>query len=104
MYIVASIWSCNQLNSSSLFTEHEESLLLSYVKYANMQFSSIPNSKSGYLNCMRIGHWNLNGIISKQFGNKLELQEVFDKVKQFDLFGVSETHLLPKNGKQLDLY
>ena len=32
------------------------------------------------------------------------MQEVYDKVKQFDLFGVSETHLLPKNGKQLDLY
>ena len=69
-----------------------------------MQFFSIQNSKSGYLKCMRIGHWNLNGIISKQFGNKLELQDVFDKVKQFDSFGVSETHLLPKNGKQLDLY
>ena len=41
-----------------------------------------------------------NGIISKQFG----MQEVYDKVKQFDLLGVSETHLLPKNGKQLDLY
>ena len=36
-----------------------------------------------------------------QFGNKLEMQEVYDKVKQFDLFGVSETHLLPKNGKHL---
>ena len=32
------------------------------------------------------------------------MQEVYDKVKKFDLFRVSETHLLPKNGKQLDLY
>ena len=24
------------------------------------------------------------------------MQEVYDKVKQFDLFGVSKTHLLPK--------
>ena len=32
------------------------------------------------------------------------MQEVYEKVKQFHLFGVSETHLLPKNGKQLDLY
>ena len=69
-----------------------------------MQFSSIQNSKSGYQKYLRVGHWNLNGIISKQFGNKLEMQEVYDKVKQFDLFGVSETHLLAKNGKQLDLY
>ena len=69
-----------------------------------MQFSSIQNSKSGYQKCLRVGHWNLNGIISKQFGNKLEMQEVYDKVKKSDLFGVSETHLLPKNGKQLDLY
>ena len=69
-----------------------------------MQFSSIQNSKSGYQKCLRVGHWNLNGIISKQFGNKLEMQEVYDKVKKFDLFRVSETHLLPKNGKQLDLY
>ena len=28
----------------------------------------------------------------------------FDKVKQFDLFGVSETHLLPNNGRQLDSF
>ena len=69
-----------------------------------MQFSSIQNSKSGYQKCLRVGHWNLNGIISKQFGNKLEMQEVYDKVKQFDLFRVSETHLWPKKGKQLDLY
>ena len=64
-----------------------------------MQFSSFQNSKSGYQKCLRVGHWNLNGIISKQFGNKLEMQEVYDKVKQSDLFGVSETHLLPKKWK-----
>ena len=69
-----------------------------------MQFSSIQKSKSDNQKCLRVGHWNLNGIISKQFGNKLEMQEVYDKVKKFDLFGVSETHLLPKNGKQLDLF
>ena len=46
-----------------------------------MQFSSIQNSKSGYQKCLRVGHWNLNGIISKQFGNKLEMQEVYDKAK-----------------------
>ena len=69
-----------------------------------MQFSSFQNSKSSYQKCLRVRHWNLNGIISKRFGNKLEMQEVYDKVKQFDLFRVSETHLLPKNGKQLDLY
>ena len=40
-----------------------------------MQFSSIQNSKSGYHKCLRIGHWNLNGIISKQFGNKLECKK-----------------------------
>ena len=32
------------------------------------------------------------------------MQEVYDKVKQFDLFGASKTHLLQKNGKQFDLY
>ena len=41
---------------------------------------------------MSVGHWNLNCLISKQFGNKLELREVFNKVKQFDLFGDSVTH------------
>ena len=39
----------------------------------------------------------LIGIISKQLGNKLELREIFDKDKEFDLFRVSGTHLLPKN-------
>ena len=69
-----------------------------------MTFSRIQSSKSGNQKCMRVGHWNLNGLISKQFGNRLELREVFDKVKQFDLFGVSKTHLLPNNGRQLDSF
>ena len=69
-----------------------------------LQFSRTQSDKSGYKNCLQIGHWNLNGLILKQFGNKLELREVFDKVGNFDVFGVSETHLLPNNGKQLDSF
>ena len=45
----------------------------SHIMPQNMTFSRIQNSKSGNQECMRVGHWNLNGLISKQFGNKLEL-------------------------------
>ena len=51
-----------------------------------------------------ISHWNLTGLISKHFGNKLELKEVFNKIKQIGILGVSETHLLPEAGHPLDTF
>lgn len=51
---------------------------------------------------IQLGHWNLNGVMSKQFGNKLELDEVLNTINNYDIFGVSETHLLPFNGKQME--
>ena len=51
-----------------------------------------------------MGHWNLNGSMSKQFGSKLELDEVLKIIERCHIFGITETHLLPSNGKQLAGY
>lgn len=69
-----------------------------------MQYSQVNRDTSINKQCLKIGHWNLNGIMSKQLGYKLEQREVFNMVQNFDIFGVSETHLLPNNGKQLDTF
>ena len=53
---------------------------------------------------VHVGHCNLNGVMSKQLGNKLDLNEVLSVINSFDIFAVSETHHLPSNGKQIDNY
>lgn len=51
-----------------------------------------------------MGHWNLNGVVSRQFGNKLDLDVVKNTISKYDIFGVSETHLPPQNGKNIDTF
>ena len=53
---------------------------------------------------VHVGHWNLNGVMSKQLGNKLVLNEVLSAINSFDNFAISETHHLSSNGKQIDNY
>ena len=40
----------------------------------------------------------MNGLMSKQFGSKLE--NVLKVIESCHIFGITETHLLPSNGKQ----
>ena len=42
--------------------------------------------------------------MSKQFGSKLELDEVLKIIQRCHIFGITETHRLPSNGKQLAGY
>ena len=53
---------------------------------------------------LQLGHWNLNGLMSKQFGSKLENEDVLKVIESCDIFCITETHLLPPNGKQLIEY
>ena len=53
---------------------------------------------------LQVGHWNLNGSMSKQFGSKLESDAVLKIIERCHIFGINETHLLPSNGKQLAGY
>ena len=50
---------------------------------------------------LQLGHWNLNGLMSKQLGLKLENEDVLKVISSCHIFGITETHLLPSNGKQL---
>ena len=50
---------------------------------------------------LQLGHWNLNGLMSKHFGLKLENEDVLKVINSCHIFGVTETHLLPSYGKQL---
>ena len=50
---------------------------------------------------LQLGHWNLNGLMSKQLGLKLENEDVLKVINSCHIFGITETHLLPSNGKQL---
>ena len=53
---------------------------------------------------LQVGRWNLNGLMSKQFGSKLELDEVLKTIERCHIFGITETHLVPSNGKELAGY
>ena len=66
-----------------------------------MTFSRIQSSKSGNQKCMRVGHWNLNGLISKQFGNKLELREVFVRSSSLICSGLAKLIYCPTMGGNL---
>ena len=50
---------------------------------------------------LQLGHWNLNGLMSKQLGLKLENEDVLKVINGCHIFGITETHLLPSHGKQL---
>ena len=60
-----------------------------------------PNGRYTLKHRLQLGHWNLNGLMSKQFGSKLENEDVLKVIESCHIFGITETHLLPSNGKQL---
>jgi len=39
-----------------------------------------------------IGFWNIHGYNSKDFGNKLNLNEVKNDIARYDIYGLAETH------------
>ena len=39
-----------------------------------------------------IGIWNIQGITSSHFGNKLEICDVAFNLEKFDIIGLVETH------------
>ena len=63
--------------------------------------SMTPNGKFTLKHRLQLGHWNLNGLMSKQFGSKLDNEDVLKVIESCHIFGITETHLLPSNGKQL---
>ena len=88
---------CLQLSSSFLM----------HVMIVNNMNSSVSKIACGSFTLkhrLQVGHWNLKGLISKQFGSKLELDEVLKTIESCHTFNITETHLLPSNGKQLARY
>ena len=43
--------------------------------------------------CLRISHWNLGGIISDTYGNKLEDPDFLKLVEGEDIIALTETHI-----------
>ena len=43
-------------------------------------------------NCLRIGHWNIEGVRSRILGDKCQLEEVISIIKQHEIFGLTEIH------------
>lgn len=84
------------------FLGHNSPLLFSSVCLdMNMTVSNIACGSFAFKHRLQVGHWNLNGSMSKQFGSKLELDEVLKIIERCHIFGITETHLLPSNGKRL---
>ena len=46
----------------------------------NMTVSNIACGSFTLNRRLQVGHWNLNGLMSKQFGSKLELDEVLKTI------------------------
>ena len=47
------------------------------------------------MNALRITCWNVNGLLRKNLFNKLEDEEFFRSVNNYDIIGLVETHSGP---------
>ena len=53
---------------------------------------------------LKIGHWNIEGLVSSVFGNKCNIEEVKEVISSHDIIGLTETHIGDSSIARVDGY